>query len=97
MKFIWSCDGQVHQDLIMPTTTNPKLFFMSILYLDCLSGLCSDHTAELCRRTTMKRSRHHSSSEDSDNGSKQKIISPDLFIPSTNADLDEVCTILSTF
>lgn len=32
---------------------------------------CSDSTVKLRGQTTMKRSRHHSSSEDSDNGSKQ--------------------------
>lgn len=50
-------------------------------------GFWSVFTLELCRHTTMKRSRHHSSSDDSDNGSKQTFVPPDSFLPSPNIDL----------
>lgn len=43
----------------------------------------------LHRQTTMKRSRHPSSSDDSDNGSKQTVVSADSFTESPNIDLSE--------
>lgn len=50
--------------------------------------------SELHKQMAMKRSRHPSSSEDSDNGSKPNMNSAESFIPGPSRSVNEVSTAL---